>query len=140
VFDILLIDDNNSFFNTLSLEIKRNKLDVHLVWEKEYSETDKKYYLYIVDKINGAPKATQVIERIKEKDPEANIYVVSKNGDYNVLKTLFNLEVEGFLDKNNLDVSQLIKYIDKQIKESYKLKKLSEKATELNSVFTSQPA
>ena len=132
---ILILDDASELSDLIKDEIKKNNLNVNVEWQSEYNDRQENFYdLYIIDKINGIPRATGIINNIKDKHLRANIFVVSKHANYDTLKSLFTLEVEGFIDKNSLDISPLINYIQKQARQVSKMYELSEKVARLSSV------
>lgn len=123
---MLMIDDDAKFYKTLKSHLSTT-VDCSIEW---YRELDDKVALehdvYVVgNHLNGGTRTLEIIKQVLENDPTSMVYVISQNGDYDFLKSLFKAGVSGFLDKNQLDVEPLLKACKKTLRNKKRLTKLS---------------
>jgi len=108
---ILLIDDDSAFPEIFEDQLRRAEPDLNFTVDAvakidQYTSFD--HDVYIVDHvIFNRPVSVDIIEAIRQDHPEAVIYVLSGQGDFDLLKQLSKLGIAGFIDKNDEDVSDI---------------------------------
>jgi len=132
---ICMIDDNGAFMDLISEHIKENMPDLRFTidWLSDFIHgVVFDHDLYIIDnRIHGSPKALEIVKEIKRQDPMGRILVVSGHANLELLKNLINMNIAGFIDKDNFEIVIIINEIC-QISLKDKLIRLSEKTDELN--------
>lgn len=131
---ILMIDDDESFKDLVSEHILKDNPGMEFVidWYPDlFYNIQFNHDLYIVDnRINGEPKAIEIIKTIRSNDCLASIFVISGHADLSLMKRLINMDIEGFVDKDLFDISDLIKHMCKPRLRD-KIVYLTEKTNEL---------
>lgn len=126
---VMLIDDDQEMLDLLTLELKKHEVEVDIEWHEDLNPNMSfKHDIYVVDnRIFGVPKSVEIIAAIRKQQKDPHIFVMSGHTDYNLLKRLFKLQINGFIDKDNIDISDLVEVIKTERITKMKLKALTEK-------------
>ena len=130
---VLIIDDDSSFCEIMAeMLVLRFKDSIEIVCAKnkeEYQELKHENFdICVVDNfINGTPVAKEIIEDIKECKPLVLIYVATGYASYEVLKSLINSGINGFLEKNELNFNLIISKIEEIQNAEAKLEEIKRK-------------
>ena len=100
---ILLVDDSQLFYRFVKDVLKKENVDI--VWAKTMKEAVEKYQkekpnLTMVDIILTDISGVDVIRKIKEIDPEANIVVISGLDKEYVIKEALDAGARDYIIKN----------------------------------------
>lgn len=126
---IMLIDDNEEMLDLLRLELKKHDVDANIEWYEDFNPNIKfNHDIYVADnRIFGVPKSLEIIQAIRKQQKNPHIFVMSGHTDYELLKELFKLKIDGFIDKDNLDVNDIVNVIRMEEKTKEKLRALAAK-------------
>lgn len=126
---IMLIDDNEEMLDLLRLECSKHGVDADVDWHEDLSpDMLFNHDIYVVDnRIFGIPKSLEIIQAIREQQQDPHIFVMSGHTDYDLLKQLFKLKIDGFIDKDNIDISEIAEVARMEIITKEKLQKLAAK-------------
>ncbi len=100
---ILLVDDSKLFYRFVKDVLKKENIEI--VWAQNMSEAVEKYGkekpdLTMVDIILTDISGVEVIKKIKEIDPEANIVVISGLDKEYVIKEALDAGAKDYIIKN----------------------------------------
>jgi len=100
---ILLVDDSQLFYRFVKDVLKKEDIDI--VWAKTMKEAidkfkEKKPDLTLVDIILADSSGVEVIRKIKEVDPNANIVVISGLDKEYVIKEALDAGANDYIIKN----------------------------------------
>lgn len=116
--DILIIDDDYSFFALFKEKIEELKFEnAKIIVTYSNNEnienfTDKDIDIFIVDNFfNGKEKSIEIIDKIKSIYENSYIYIATGYGNYKLLKEIINKDVTGFIDKNDITFDKLTESI-----------------------------
>jgi len=112
---IMMIDDREEFAELFQIKLREAMPDIDfaLDWHEDLEEGMVfDHDAYIVDnRINGIAKGVEIVEAIKAQHGNAVIFVFSNHGDYHLLKDLFRLDVEYYVDKKEMDLVPVVTFI-----------------------------
>ena len=114
---ILLIDDDIAFCELFKANLSQFDSGVELELSVASTADDplvdaNNQDIYLVDhRFHGRPMAPEIVKRIK-KNGEGRIFVISKFGDFDLLKELLNLGISGFIDKDEIDYAEFLKFCE----------------------------
>jgi len=100
---ILLVDDSQLFYRFVKDVLKKE--DIEIVWAKSMKDAVEKFKaekpdLTLVDIILTDTSGVDVIRKIKEVDPEANIVVISGLDKEYVIKEALDAGASDYIIKN----------------------------------------
>lgn len=108
---ILLIDDEHTYYHLLKEHVDQSgyRSDIELIWVEDPDLIPEgQFDVYLVDnRFRGMEKGLNCINRIYSMHAKGQVWVVSGHADFDFLKKLFREHVNGFIDKNDRDFSQL---------------------------------
>lgn len=114
--DILLIDDDPSVYDLISesLAEQNGQVEVNLRYESEFKDgMDLDYDMFVIDDLfGGVSKSVNIVTRIKLENQTAKIFVISGQASDATLRQLINLNIDGFIDKDTMEIEALIKAIE----------------------------
>ena len=139
VVSIMLIDDSEETLDLLKLELKKHEVDASIDWYEDLSpDILFDHDIYIVDnRIFGVPKSLDIIHAIREQQKYPHIFVMSGHTDYELLKQLFKLKINGFIDKDNLDISEIVEVARIEVTTKKKLQSLTVKLDKVGGLVDS---
>ena len=134
---IMLIDDNEEMLDLLKLELSKHEVDAVVDWHEDLSPNILfNHDIYIVDnRIFGVPKSIDIITAIRKQQRDPHIFVMSGHTDYELLKKLFKLKINGFIDKDNLDISEIAEVAKREVETKEKLQALSAKLERTSAIM-----
>jgi len=126
----MLIDDDECMVDLLKREFKKYpEIDVLIEWHEDLEPNIHfDHDVYIIDnRIRGIQKCLEIISLIREQVNNSHIFVMSGHTDFELLKKLFKLNIDGFIDKDSLDISGVIELINYQKSKNDRLNVLASK-------------
>lgn len=111
---ILLIDDDIDLKEMVSEYINNKEHDLEFVIDQmcefDSNKINYSYDIYLVDDMfRGISMSIEITKEIRSKHADSKIFILSGKAKERTLKNLINLKVDGFIEKDNLDVSPIIK-------------------------------
>ena len=133
---ILVIDENEEYADMLSKYLEDSGIIFSIDWKPDYEDgVVEAYDLFVVgNHLNGGHRTIAIVETLSENIPSDRIFVISANGDYRLLKKLFELNVCGFLDVNDMQVGPVVRTCQIAVTTKKKLQSLSAKLDEIISI------
>ena len=109
---ILLIDDDARFRQTFANEMSRTsngiKYNVQCSdWTR--CKTLFNHDIYVCDhKGSKCTESIELIKKIRNQDKSATIFAISSKGDYDLLRKVLELNLDGLIEKDPLDISPIL--------------------------------
>lgn len=101
----------------------------------DYKSPLPSYDIYVCSKSGKSPQSlVDFVKTIKERDGNASIFIVSDTKDSVLLKKLMKLNVTGFIDRNDLDLSPLCEEAKITAEAYAKVSQMVQKLNRLKSV------
>ena len=109
--EMLLVDYNQATKDAILSRIKNASLDIRVDYISHFNQvvTGKTYDIYAFgDCQQGVPVDCETISAIQRNSPLAKVIVVSGVSDEEHLQELINLQIDGFVDKEDFDIGSII--------------------------------
>ena len=134
--DMLLIDYDQATKDAILSQLKNASLDVRLDYTNHNDQVPgKSYDIYVFgDSRQGVPADCETISSFKQNNPMAKVIVLSDVSDEEYLQELINMRVDGFIDKDDLDVESIISVASSIKAFREKASVLNEKLSRLHSI------
>lgn len=135
---VLIIDDCADIKELIEEYLTNSNNVEFLIDYKENFEANKinmPYDIYIIDDMfSGTSMSVQIAKKIREKDQSGRIFILSGAAKDNTLKQLINMKVDGFIAKDDLDVSPILKSAESIIAFRDQIDRLNSKISRLLSM------
>lgn len=133
---MLIIDDAPETLDFIKEYIKAQKcsLEFEIDFEIDFipENIEFLYDIYIVDDMfSGTSKSVSITKEIREHDADARIFIISGEACEKTLRELINLRIDGFIDKDNIEIEPLIKVCESIIIFKKQVKRLDSKMVKL---------
>lgn len=133
---MIIIDDAPETLDFIKEYIKAQKCGIKFDIDFETDFIPEKieflYDIYIIDDMfKGTSKSVIITKEIRERDPDARIFVISGEACGKTLRELINLRVDGFIDKDNIEIEPLVKVCESIITFKEQVKNLDSKMVKL---------
>jgi len=134
--DMLLIDYDQATKDVILSQLKNASLDIRLDYTNHTDQVfDKSYDIYIFgDEKQGVPADCEAISRFKRNNPLAKIIVLSDVSNEDYLQELINMHIDGFIDKDDIDIESIISVVSSIKAFREKANVLNEKLSRLHSI------
>tara|TARA_B100001778_G_scaffold334984_1_gene350361 strand:- start:31553 stop:31984 length:432 start_codon:yes stop_codon:yes gene_type:complete len=111
---ILLIDDDADVLELISeyLDEANHELEfvIDHVEKFDSAKIDFSYDIYLVDDMfGGKSMSVEIAKSIRAKDNDSKVFILSGQAKEDTLRKLINLRVDGFIEKDDMDVSSVVK-------------------------------
>lgn len=111
---ILLIDDDADMLELISeyLDEANHELEFVIDHTEKFdsNKIDFSYDIYLVDDMfGGKSMSVEIAKSIRAKDGDSKIFILSGQAKEDTLRKLINLRVDGFIEKDDMDVSTVVK-------------------------------
>lgn len=133
---ILLIDDDEAFGCLFEENLRLLNPCVNILFKQVLDYNDplidqNNQDVYLVDhRFSSRELAPQLVERIKRAGGN-HIFVVSKFGNFKLLKELMNLGIEGFIDKDEIDYREFLNFCEQISATKDSIIKINQKLTRM---------
>ena len=127
---ILVIEDQQADFELIKNYLKNA---ASIDWCQNGTLPDSYYDIYLIDnRMAQQLCALEMIDKIRKKDPSATIFIYSGQiDDSHTLKKLMNLGVDGFIDKNNINLEKLENTVSHVNKRKNHINSINERMAEM---------
>lgn len=112
---ILLIDDDADLKEIISEYLNSThdhdlEFAIDQMCEFDTNKIDYSYDIYLVDDMfRGTSMSIEITKTIRANHADSKIFILSGKAQEKTLRSLINLRVDGFIEKDNIDISPIIK-------------------------------
>jgi len=133
---MLIIDDAPEALDFIKCNIDAQECDLEFEIDFETSfiseNTVFDYDVYVIDDMFlGTSRSVDITREIREHDADAKVFIMSGEACGKTLRDLINLRVDGFIDKDDIEIEPLIKVCESIVVFKKQVKRLNTKMTKL---------